>query len=209
MLDRARPVAISERVSRVALSPARIRIQRRLRIEIPDEREFAEALEILGAEVLGAETITDMAPTPFRIPNPGRYSDGTYGVLYTARSHRTASREAAHSQRPYYNPPAGRPYAVHCPLVSWTVTGNAKDIRRFLREFPWLISNDHTQCRELGARARAEGLACLVTPSVRDRPKGVTVPVFAEDAVSHGRADGEVTFWFSTEAPVRYRTKFN
>ena len=210
MLDRARPIVISERVSRVALPPARILLQRQMRIEIDDEREFAEALQALGGlEVLGDDTITDMASIPFRNPTQGRFSDGTYGVLYAARGHRTASREAAHSQRQYYNPPVGRPYPVRYPLLSWMIDGNAKDVRRFLREFPWLVSDDHTLCRDLGARARAKGLACLVAPSARDRPKGVTLPIFIEGVVSQGRADGEVTFWFSAGQPVRYRATFN
>lgn len=210
MLDRARPIGISERVSRVALPPARILLQRQLRMEIDDEREFAEALQALGGpEVLGDDTITDMARIPFRSPSRGRYSDGTYGVLYAARGHRTASREAAHSQRRYYNPPVGRQYPVRYPLLSWMIDGNAKDIRRFLKEFPWLISDDHTLCRELGARARAAGLACLIAPSARDLPRGVTVPIFIESVVSEGRADGEVTFWFRSGGPVKYRTKFN
>lgn len=210
MLDRARPIAISERVSRVALPPARILLQRQMRMEINDDREFAEALQALGGpEVLGDDTITDMASIPFRSPSRGRYSDGTYGVLYTARGHRTASREAAHSQRQYYNPPFGRQYPVRYPLLSWMIDGNAKDIRRFLREFPWLISDDHSLCRQLGARARVEGLACLIAPSARDRPRGVMVPIFIEGAVSQGRADGEVTFWFGSAGTVKFRTKFN
>lgn len=210
MLHRARLIAISERVSRIALSPARILLQRQMRRDIDDEREFAEALQALGGpEILGDDTITEMASAPFRSPSQGRYSDGTHGVLYAARGHRTASKEAAHSQRQYYNPATGRPYPVRYPLLSWMIAGNAKDIRRFLREFPWLISDDHTLCRELGARARAERLACLIAPSARHRPKGVTVPIFMEGAVSQGRADGEVTFLFSSEGPVKYRTKFN
>jgi len=46
-------------------------------MEIDDEREFAEALQALGGpEVLGDDTITDMASIPFRSPSQGRYSDG-------------------------------------------------------------------------------------------------------------------------------------
>lgn len=70
MLGRARPITISERVSRVALPPARILLQRQMRMEIDDEREFAEALQALGGpEVLGDDTITDMASIPFRSPS--------------------------------------------------------------------------------------------------------------------------------------------
>jgi hypothetical protein len=127
MLDRARPITISERVSRVALPPARILLQRQMRMEIDDEREFVEALQALGGpEVLGDDTITDMANIPFRSPSQGRYSDGTYGVLYAARGHRTANREAAHSQRQYYNPPIGRPYPVRYTLYPGWQTGMRK-----------------------------------------------------------------------------------
>src|SRR6516225_5118577 len=48
MLDRTRPIVISERVSRVALPPGRILLQRQMRIEIDDERELAEALQALA-----------------------------------------------------------------------------------------------------------------------------------------------------------------
>ena len=210
MLDRARRIAISERVSRVALSPGRILLQRQLRQETNDEREFAEAVQALGGlEGFGEETITEMAATPFHSPSPGRYSDGSYGVLYAARGHRTACREIAHSQRQYYNPESGKPLCIHYPVLSWMLNGDAKDVRRFVRDAPWLIADDHTQCRTLGAQARAEGLACLIAPSARHRPKGVTVPVFLQAAVSDGQIDGEVTLWFSSDAPTRYRTKLN
>lgn len=210
MLDRARRVAISERVSRVALSPGRILLQRQLRLETDDEREFAEAVQALeGLAGFGENTITEMAAMPFRSPSPGRYSDGTYGVLYAARGHRTACREVAYSQRQYYNPEAGRPYPVHYPLLSWMLDGDAKDVRRFLRHAPWLIADDHTQCRTLGAQARTEGLACLVAPSARHRPRGVTLPIFLQTAISNGQIDGEVKFWFSSAGSARYRTKLD
>ena len=87
-------------------------------------------------------------------------------------------------------------------------SGAAKDVRRFLNEFPWLIDDDHTQCWALGAQARANGLVCLIAPSARDRPRGTTVPVFVSGAVSQGGYDGEVTFFIPAAGPVRFRTKF-
>lgn len=183
----------------------------RLRDDLGDGREFAEALEFLGGEAaLGAVSITELVQIPFRPPfGEGRYSAGTtYGVLYTARQHRTANKEVAYWQRQFYNPSPGVTYRIRLQLISWLVRGAAKDVRRFLNEFPWLINDDHSQCWALGARARADRLVCLIAPSARDRPRGTTVPVFLAGAVSQGRYDGEVTFSIPAVGPVKFRTKF-
>jgi RES domain len=201
----------SERVSRVTQSPDRRRKVQRLRDELGDGREFAEALEFLGGEAaLGAVGITELARIPFRPPfREGRYSAGTaYGVLYTARRHRTASKEVAYWQRQCHNPQPGVTYRIRLELISWLVRGAAKDVRRFLSQFPWLIDDDHTQCWALGAQARAEGLVCLIAPSARDRPRGTTVPIFQAGVVSQGRYDGEVIFSIPAAGPVKFRTRF-
>jgi len=183
----------------------------RLRDDLGDGREFAEALEFLGGEAaLGAMSITELVQIPFRPPfSEGRYSAGTtYGVLYTARWHRTVNKEVAYWQRQFYNPSPGATYRVRLQLISWLVRGAAKDVRRFLNEFPWLIDDDHTQCWALGAAARADRLVCLIAPSARDRPRGTTVPIFLAGAVSQGRYDGEVIFSIPAAGPVKFRTKF-
>jgi len=211
MLNLARAITVSERVSRVTQSPDRGRKVERLRNDLGVGREFAEALEFLGGEAaLGSVSITELVQIRFRPPyREGRYSAGTtYGVLYTARQHRTANKEVAYWQRQCHNPPPGVTYRIRLQLISWLVRGAAKDVRPFLNEFPWLIEDDHTQCWALGARARADGLACLISPSARDRPRGTTVPIFLERAVSEGRYDGEVTFSVGAAGPVKFRTKF-
>jgi hypothetical protein len=212
MLNRAKVITVLERVCRVSQSPDRRRKVQRLRDALGDGREFAEALEFLGGEAaLGAVSIAELAQIPFRGPpfRKGRYSAGTiYGVLYTARQHRTANKEVAYWQRQIFNPSPGVPYRIRLQLISWVVRGSAKDVRRFLNEFPWLIEDDHTRCWALGAQARADGLVCVVAPSARDRPRGTTVPIFQAGAVSQGRYDGEVTFSIPAAGPVKFRTKF-
>jgi hypothetical protein len=211
MLNRAPTTTVSERVSRVTQSPDRSRKVQRLRRDLGDGREFAEALEFLGGEAaLGAVSITGLALIPFRPPfREGRYSAGTtYGVLYTARRHRTANKEVGYWQRQFYNPPPGVTYRIRLQLISWLHRGAAKDVRRLLIQFPWLIDDDHTQCWSLGAQARAAGLVCLIAPSARDRPRGTTVPIFQVSAVSQGRYDGEVTFFIPAVGPVKFRTNF-
>lgn len=182
----------------------------RLRADLGEGREFAEALEFLGGEAaLGTVSIAELAQMPFRRFSEGRYSAGTtYGVLYTARQHRTANKEVAFWQRQFYNPAPGVTYRIRLQLISWLVRGAAKDVRRFLNKFSWLIDDDHTQCWALGAQARTEGLVCLIAPSARDRPRGTTVPIFQAPAVSKGRYDGEVTFSIPAVGPIKFRTKF-
>ena len=122
MLNRAKVITVSERVSRVAQSPDRSRKVQRLRDALGDGREFAEALEFLGGEeALGAVSIAELAQIPFRGPpfREGRYSAGTtYGVLYTARQHRTANKEVAHWQRQFYNPSPDIPYRITAVRLS-------------------------------------------------------------------------------------------
>ena len=209
MLDRAKRIITKTQVYRVTQEPQRGRIIRQLHKELGDGREFAEALEFLGVELsLGALTVQDLLANSFGPPIwPGRFSNGSYPVLYTARSRRTASREYGYWARYFYNPVDTRPYRIRLLLVSCHVEGPSKDVRRFLKEFPWLIADDHTKCQELGAAARADGLYCLIAPSARDRPRGVTVPVFERDAVSQGRQEGEVVFTIGMNKPVRFRTK--
>lgn len=211
MLARTQPIALAERVSRVTQSPERRRKLAQLHRDLGDGREFDEALEFLGGvTALGPDDLVELAKVPFRFFSRGRYSDGAYGVLYTARGHLTANREVAHYQRQFYNPPVGTTYRIRLQLISWELTGTGKDIRRFVREFPWLIEEAHAHCQELGAQARNEGLACLVAPSARHRPKGTTIPIFLDAAVSAGRSDGEVTFAITAGHTVKYRTrKFN
>jgi hypothetical protein len=211
MLNRARAITVSERVSRGTQPPDRGRKVERLRNDLGDGREFAEALEFLGGEAaLGSVSITEVVQIRFRPPfREGRHSAGTtYGVLYTARQHRTANKEVAYWQRQCHNPPPGVTYRIRLQLISWLVRGAAKDVRPFLNEFPWLIDDDHTQCWGLGAQARADRLVCLIAPSARDRPRGTTVPIFQAGAVSQGRYDGEVTFSIPAAGPVKFRTKF-
>lgn len=210
MLDQARALTVSERVFRVTQSGERWRLIDRLRTTLGDGREFAEALEFLGGEAaLGAADVAVRLAESFNAPfRPGRFSAGSYGVLYTARKHRTANKEFAHSAPRSFSPGPGSPYTIQLQLTSCMVRGRAKDVRRLLPDNPWLIADDHAQCQGLGAAARAEGLDCLVAPSARDRPRGTTMPIFQASAVSEGQQEGIVIFTISAGGHTTFRTRF-
>jgi hypothetical protein len=210
VLDQARVLTLSERVFRVSQSGERWRLLNRLRTTLGDGRELAEALEFLGGEAaLGTTDVAARLAESFSAPfRPGRFSAGSYGVLYTARKHRTANKEFAHSAPRSFSPVPGSPYKIQLQLSSCIVQGRAKDVRRLLPDNPWLIADDYAQCQALGAAARAEGLDCLVAPSARDRPRGTTMPIFQASAVSAGRQEGNVIFTVSAGGHTAFRTRF-
>jgi len=210
VLSQATKVAVNERVHRVTQSSDRWRAIDQLRTDFGDGIDFAEGLALLGGEpALGPAGVGARLAASFTGPfRQGRFSDGSYGVLYTARKHLTANKEYAHWTPHSYNPPADRPYKVRLQLVSCVVQGPGKDVRRLLPRFPWLIDDDYTQCRALGLAAKAEGLYCLIAPSARDRQGGVTVPVFDIAAVSDGQQEGSVLFTIYAGRPTTYRTTF-
>jgi hypothetical protein len=210
VLSQVRALSIGERVSRAAQSGKRWLEIDRLRVSLGDGREFAEALEFLGGEPsLGPTDVGNLLSASFIPPfRPGRFSNGTHGVLYTARTHLTANKEYAYWTRRSFNPITSDPYRVRLQLISRIVTGPAKDVRGLLPRFPWLIDDNHAQCQALGAAAIAEGLHCLITPSARDRPRGTTVPIFEASSVSQGRQDGVVIFTIRAGQATTFRTHF-
>lgn len=208
MLASARQITLNERVFRVTQEPKRAQLIRQLHTDLGEGTEFAEAVGFMQPMTVPATTIVDMVTNSFRIPAyPGRFSDGSYPVLYTARHHRTASREYGNWSGSYFHPTPGNPYRIRLVLISCLVQGPAKDVRRFLPTSPWLIDNNHAQCQALGAAARAEGLHGLVAPSARHRPKGVTVPMFVRASVSAERQEGEVVFTINAGGPVSFRKR--
>jgi hypothetical protein len=210
VLNQAKAVSIAERVARVTQSGERWREINRLHATLGDGREFAEALEFLGGEAsLGTTDVANSLAASFTRPfRPGRFSNGAYGVLYTARKHRTANKERAYWIGKSFSPATSESYKIRLQLISCMVRGHAKDVRGLLSQFPWLIDDDYTQCRALAMVAKAEGLRCLITPSARDRPKGTTVPIFEVSSVSQGRQDGVVIFTIHAGLSTTFRTQF-
>lgn len=106
--------------------------------------------------------------------NPGgsRFSDGTYGVFYCARSRRTAIEETrfhsalflAHTNEP--------PMRQQMRLYSVQADGNVLDIRGDLasRQFDAVLSKtSYAAGQALGREARAANVPGIVYPSVRDK----------------------------------------
>lgn len=211
LLRRAAELEVNKRVYRVALNPDKWRMVNRIREELGDELEVTEALAFLGEpSELEPCTLGELLQIPFlRRPYPAdrRFSNGEFGVLYTAATAETASREYAHWAPRNFAPTAGHSMRVRLHLLSCEFAGHVKDLRPFVEDCPWLIANDYSECQKLGAAAHAEGLAGLFAPSARDRPNGATVPIFLIDAASNPQVQGDVIFIVNATIPTTFEIK--
>ncbi|MGH8258974.1 MAG: RES family NAD+ phosphorylase [Steroidobacteraceae bacterium] len=129
---------------------------------------------------------------PFEHPCSTRYSDGSFGTWYGARTLATsvyetvhhfrrntlASEIAARSREPIYQ--ERRVHRVHCSAM-------LVDLRaRCAEESRLLDPADYSLCQALGARLREAALPGVLTRSARD-PAGEIVGVFQRDALSDPR----------------------
>jgi hypothetical protein len=176
-----------------------------LRDEFGTGPEFSEALEFLDdAGFLGSDDLTELLRSRFLPPfrNDTRYSDGTFGVLYTALERETAASEYAHWAPVLVSPVAGRTIMLRLSLISCLFDGATKDVRPFLSVWPWLVSDDYGLCQQLSLLARADGLAALFAPSAR-RSAGTTTPIFA-DVATAPTVEGEVRFSVVSGSPTTF-----
>lgn len=155
-----------------------------------------EASAVLGA--LPAARVPEVRPDaplddPFRrrrsgdFPfGSGRYSDGSFGVLYSAEDEETAKIEASsfvlrRAQE------RGTTWTLHKWLLRFDLEGDGKDLTPFTGTWPELTArteDSYPTCQRLGREAKDDGLDALRVPSAR-RSGGVCVPVLSRDSVSN------------------------
>lgn len=134
---------------------------------------------------------------PFTHWQVSRFSDGTFGVWYGAKSIETTVYESAYHWYRGLLSDAGfeheevtverRVYRVACQAA-------LVDLRPAIASHPELIhKTDYTFTHTVGARLHREGHPGLITQSVR-HPSGVTVAVFNRVVLSDPRHDCYLTY---------------
>lgn len=194
-LDDVSSAYVSEFVYRVTLDGPRRRRFDLLKRELGTGQEFLEALEFLGAfEFMGADDLIDVLHASFQPPyrTDTRYSDGSFGVLYTSLEPETSAGEYAYWAPTFVPPRPGLPILVRLPLIRCRLQGEVKDVRHKLAPWPWLVADEYSNCRILAQAAITDDLDGLFTPSAR-KSLGTTVPIFSHDAVSLPNVIGQVT----------------
>lgn len=156
---------------------------------IADPRQFEEAFRFISERALEEGELTELLTDPFQRKacfggnycEKGRYSDGTWPVLYSGLEQETALQERAFHYRRGISQ-GDQPTKRYWRLFSATFRGLAKDLRPKADEWPQLTADDYSFCQEIGREVH-DVLHGLIVPSAR-RPAGSNVPVFAQQAVS-------------------------
>lgn len=122
-----------------------------------------------------------------------RYSDGTWGVLYSAESEQTALKEAVYHMKEFYREELlKRELILDRRVVRLTVhTDRCADLTANDRiDLNQLISKDRSgypYCQKLARKLIDEGSEVLRTPSARDA-RGICAPIFKREIIKkdHG-----------------------
>lgn len=126
---------------------------------------------------------------PFTHPNPdgSRFSDGSYGVYYTARDRATAVAETTYHRArflAYTNEP---PMQLEVRVLEAKLQAAVHDIRGMSTDLPRVYAtNDYSVSQQLGRRLRAAASWGIAYESVRRRG-GQCVGVFRPKALSQCR----------------------
>lgn len=115
-----------------------------------------------------------------------RFSNGEFGVLYTALDDETAISELSFHSLPQLR---GSHEAFQFEHVTYSASGAMKDVRAHLGSMPYLNNPDkdasYRLCNLVGLEAKNANLDALLSMSAR-RASGVCAPIFRRSAISVG-----------------------
>lgn len=147
-------------------------------------REEAGKIELVAPQdrVFGPGSGPIMAPFTHINPLGSRFSDGSYGVLYAARTRRTAIAETKYHHARFLAATSEGP--MHLPMRVYGVDIDA-DLHDLRRHGDAAIFNpdSYAASQRLGRQLRDSGSAGVGFPSVRD-PGGECVGIFKPRCVS-------------------------
>jgi hypothetical protein len=204
MLDKLPDETIDERVWRVALSTDRHKEIEQVRKDVGEGPELVEALDfLLDPMPMVGPSLESLLTIPFKNPRATRFSDGSFGVLYTSRERDTASAEVANYLPEKFPTATGQEVRVRYNFISCRVRGTVKDLRPAVASNKWLVGDDHSPCQAVGVEARSLQLEALLAQSAR-QSGGTNVPVFDEVAASEPMHEGDVLFDIKHGGPVTF-----
>jgi hypothetical protein len=144
--------------------------------------------------VLGPGSVYLMAPFAFR--QPGRFGDGSNGVLYAAMAEATAITEMASGRARFLRGSHAPRETLDGMLLTLALTGLLEDARPLFREGATIYApDDWTEGQRFGARVRASGTDGILYTSVR-RVGQECVAGFRPDLFSGCRPAGSLQFFW-------------
>lgn len=196
---------VSERVNRLWALPASLMRSLIARgISVGSIAEAAAALDQVDAVVTPSEAIaasfhprTNRQP-PFR---PGRFSDGSFPVFYSAQDEATCIEELRFKLIAEL---AIDTHARHFEMLNVQYSGLTMELCGHEIDHPELVSptnSGYPFCQHLAVSARNGGINAMHAPSARCKG-GVCVPIFSESCLSDPNIVGEVTFSMGVDGQV-------
>ena len=161
----------------------------------PDELKALTGLIGRARGTSSDETIKGYIMRPFEFPNPSRFSDGSYGILYAANSITTAVRETAHHLARIFAGGNAPKQDTRKKKLAIDVAGSVHDIRVTIdKDVPTEIydPDDYRAAQSFGRDQRKKSIPGLHFDSVRNRNGGHCVGAFTPALVRHATIAGDV-----------------
>jgi len=116
-----------------------------------------------------------------------RFSDGTFGIWYSALDEQTTISETLYWTYKWWKKDieaAKNPYVTDRKIFQAKIkTAKTYNLTSMAKEFPELMhKNDYTFCRSIGKYAKENSVEALLTLSVR-HDGGICVPIFTPDII--------------------------
>jgi hypothetical protein len=146
------------------------------------------------------DPVAELLDAPFKLKGSTRwtrFSDGKFPVFYSALSPETSMKEKIAWLKTL---PSS---VIFQRLFECDFSGSAKDLTTLVPSWACLISlapSDYAICQAIGRQALDDHLDALRTPSARDQPDGVCVPVFRRPPLSNPAVLKHIRFTISEGA---------
>ena len=135
----------------------------RLRAEVGDI-----SLVPLEERLFGPGTSPIMAAFTHLNPRGSRFSDGSYGVFYCAKTSLTSIAETRYHSTLFMAATHEPPMRLQMRLYSVDVSGSVTDLRAAARSHPDIVDPDnYNAAQAVGRSLRSEGTLGILYPSVR------------------------------------------
>ena len=181
------------------------------RVTAPADREAVEELEQMTNErirqdhdevshvppserVKGPGSSYIMAPFTYLNPECSRFSDGSFGVYYTAHEIETAVAESTYHREKFMRRTKEPAMQLQMRALKAALNANLHDIEGMGKKLPRVYSRtSYSASQELGVRLRKEGTEGIHYDSVRHEG-GECAAVFTPTALSHCHPERQLIY---------------
>lgn len=175
----------------------------RLRDEMGDLKLVPQEQRITGA---GASYIM----AAFTHPNPdgSRYSDGTYGVYYTAAQLATAIAETKHHRAVFLRYTNENPIEIDMQVLRATLNSGLHDMRECKKAFPHCYTSSYDRSQDFAKTLKGLNSPGIAYQSIRCDDQGDCAAIFHPNVLSDCQQDHRLCYvWDGCDITDIYKKK--